>query len=329
MALIWFGGEDIDFPNSATPQVTTTGGNFRSGYARCGIGVSSDTVILKGTAFTPSTSLWLSARIQVGNFSSAQKRMIGLGAVAAGNRGLFLGFDAVTNGRFGIWKYDGTTETLLASESGTTGAGGGFMRVDMQVANFGSSGTINLYVNGTIVIAFSGTVTISGLTNFDCVIVGGNMVIATGMWYSEIIVADEDTRAMSLVTMAPNAAGTTDNWTGTVPGNINEITLDDATTVYTNVAGRDEQANLIDLPSGAFGVRAVRIAARAMHTGGSVPTKVALGVNHSGTIDAGTPQAVGTGFATIERIMATNPVTGSAWQQSDMNALQLNLRSSS
>ena len=324
MAILWAGGEDIDFPNGTIATVSTTASNFRSGYARCAI-AASQTTPARSLAFIGGaiTSEWLSFR-GYANSPSISSRLVGFG-LSGGNKGLFVGTAAAAATKCSLIKYDGTTATELATESGTSLSNSTLHRFDIQLVNYGSSATVSVWVDGTQVISGTFNVAVTGMTNTDCVEVWGS----AGFFFSEIIVADEDTRSLSLVTMAPNATGTTDSWTGTVPTNINPTTINDANSVFTNTAAQDEQANLIDFPSGTFTVRCIKIAARAMSTAGATATKVALGINQGGTINAGTAQTTTTAFTTYERLMdATNPVTGNPWLQSEMNGLQLNMRSS-
>jgi hypothetical protein len=51
MAILWVGGEDIDFPNGAAPVVSTTSTTFRSGWARCSVGPNSSSNLMKSTVF--------------------------------------------------------------------------------------------------------------------------------------------------------------------------------------------------------------------------------------------------------------------------------------
>jgi hypothetical protein len=117
-----------------------------------------------------------------------------------------------------LQKYDGSKLTTLATAGTSLFPSNNALytfKLDMQVISYGSTATVNVYVNGALHINYSGNVTVSGLSKLDAFGVGnfttrGNPLLKV----SEIITADEDTRSMSLVTLAPNAAGSTDNWTG-------------------------------------------------------------------------------------------------------------------
>jgi hypothetical protein len=145
---------------------------------------------------------------------------------------------------------------------------------------------------------------------------------------SEVIVANEDTRAFpGLATLALTGAGTTDQWSG-VFSTINQTSFSDTSPNFTNTNAQDQQFNITDLPAGVFTIKAVKIAARsAVSTSGAVPTKVAFGYNSGGTVAVGTAQALSTGYITMQQVDNINPVTGLPWVQSDINALQLDMRS--
>jgi hypothetical protein len=321
MAILWCGGEDIDFPTN--PLVGLSG--FRAGYARCSLSASAGT--MRSVAFGPLTSLWMSMQVS-GNNLAASVRMFGLMNSGA-NSGLWVGSSAASATKIALIKYYGVTATAteLAAETLNSWAAGNVTgKLDVEVVNYGASAAVTVFWNGAAVIAFSGNAAVPDMTDIDQAAQTGNSG-ATSTVISEVVIADQDTRAFSLVTLAPNAAGTTDNWTGAFT-DVNETTVNDATVVSTNTATQDEQFNLTDLPSGAFAIKAVKEAMRAANTAGAAATDVALGINSGGSVDAGSPAGLTTAFATYERLMLVNPVTGIAFTTAEINALQVNLRSS-
>jgi hypothetical protein len=195
----------------------------------------------------------------------------------------------------------------------------------MQVIDYGANAYVNVYLNGSLLIAYGpGNVTVSGMTNFDCIGIGPN-ISSYAIAFSEFIVADEDTRTFGLVTMAPSAAGDANAWTG-LYSTIDETTLDDSDVVYVNTNDQDVQYNLVNFPAGTFGVKAVEVAARATKSSGSTPGTLKLGIKEASVnVDAG--QTVTTGWATYLRLMQTDPIKAAAWLQSDMNSLQIDLQS--
>ena len=69
MAVIWCGGEDIDFPNGVI-QVVTNSNYFRSGFARCGLNSNTGAYTLP---FAGQTSFWVSAQVAYGSGGGAAR----------------------------------------------------------------------------------------------------------------------------------------------------------------------------------------------------------------------------------------------------------------
>lgn len=321
MAIIDMFAEDIDFNPLAS---VTTGSGYRSGYGRCGVYQSAARCESQPFNGGARTDFWFSHVCSNGSFGTSTN-FIGLGKSGT-QCTLWLRVSNVSNAKYQLMKSDGTTTTVLASEAGFSVVNPGPGKIDIQISNFSNvaTGNCKVYVNNVLVINFTGDLTVTGMTSLDCVVLLNSIANPV----SEMIIADEDTRTMSLVTHAPNAAGTTQQWTGSHT-DVNETTNNDATAVFTNTATQDEQFGLPDLPAGVFFPRAVKAVARCSSTAGATATKVALGVNSGGTVSAGTLQLTTAAWATFMALMTINPVTGVAWLSSEINALQLNLRSGS
>lgn len=329
MSILWCGGEDIDFPNGAV--VRTQNGAGRSGYARVGVFNQGDNKNpIKSNSFQGGsiTSGWLSFYVYSSAYSNRTGSLYaGLALLSTVASGIYIGIDPSIAGKGCLYKYDGTTWTALASEPGTlTGYGG---RFDVHISNFNDSGNgnVKVYLNRelTPLIDFTGNLQPSGVTNLDCVgVFGLGNFASSPAPISEVIVADEDTRTMSLVTNAPNGAGTSDQWTGDYTM-IDEAILSDADNIYDGTTGHDFQSNLTDLPAGNFAVKATKIACRAL-CGASGPQHIGLGYNVGGTVSVGADKALASNWQTVERLDQTNPVNSAAWTASDINSLQLDLR---
>jgi len=322
-AILWTGGEEIDFPRGATVTANTAG-YHRSGYGRHTINVAAGFVgISNAFPSGPVTSAWFSVQAYM-NVINANLKLVGLGKSGTSN-GLWLGIGG-TAGKIALWKYDGTTWTLLATETGTSVPSTGLnYKYDMQVISYGASATVNIYVNGSASpkLTYTGDVTVGGNTNLDNVQIFQTNTAWT--YYSEFIVADTDTRLMSVVTLAPSAAGTTNQWTGAYT-DISESTLNDATLVSSATSGQNFQCNLNDLPSTSLAIKAVKATARGVQTGGGI-AGLALGLYTSATVSVPSASALTTTWDTYETLYQTNPVTSSAFTPTEVNALQLNLQS--
>jgi hypothetical protein len=322
MAILWCGGEDLDFQNGFTPvPVATFASHFRAGYARCTICGSTSAVTYRSTNFGPITSGWFGVQNYI-NWPWNTAACIGLGKSNT-NSGIFIGLGP--NGRPAIVKKDAGAVTVLA-EHAITGTGGiNLVKMDMQVINYGASATVNVYWNGALFLTYTGNIAAAGVTDLDQIQVNntGNYISE----FSEAIVADEDTRLLGVVALAPNANGTTQQWTGAMT-DVNETTINDATYNYTNITLQDQQYNLIDLPASNLVIKDLMITARAAGPTGSTASKILLGVKSGASIDAGSQQTVNPAWVTYSRHFGNiDPATGLPWTVAAINALQLNLRS--
>ncbi len=318
MAILWFGGEDIDFKNGVAVSVSTNTERFRTDYSRCAVCGGVQNGITKGTVFPGGavTSAWLSCQLYTSSVSS--QKDIGFGKSGT-NSGLFI---ANNGNQIQLIKYNGSTSTTLATESGHSFSG--LLKVDMQVIDYGATATVNIYASGVLALTYTGNVAVSGMTNFDSVYLTRDII---AIHASEIIVADEDTRTMSLRTRYPTADGTTHDMTGAY-SDVDEVTINDADVIYTNTADKDQQCEISDLPAGTFAVLATKIAVRACKSEDASIDKIKLGYLSDGNVAVGSTKSLTTSMVTYEDLFATNPVSLSAWLQSEQNALQVNVRSS-
>lgn len=323
MSYLWCGGEDIDFPNGNVTYGPNGSSGFRTGYARCGLGVGTGIGMAYSTPFQGGavTAGWLSCQcILLVGVNTSQQR-IGFGT---GTAGIMIGSSSSSANKLAIWGWNGSTFTQLAIEPGTSINTHTQFKFDVHFTGLGSSPSVSVYIGGNLMLTYSGTVPIS---NASCVMLGA--VNVSDIWtVSEIIVADADTRAVQgLVTMAPSGNGTTQNWSNPAFTNFSPVVINDANSAFVNTTGQDEQATLSDMPSGNFSIPLVKIAARALATTGAASTNLKLGVNNGGTVAVGSSLALSTAFNTVENYDTTDPTTGSAWVLSQMNGMQLDMRS--
>lgn len=310
MAILWCGGEDIDFPNGAPVGVTTVSGRYASG-ARCAI--TSPTGMAKSLVYPGMTSGWLSCHIYSVTAPQANKGFFGAGS-SGSDKGLFVGIGAST-GKLALLSYDGSTWTVLASEAGTSFSSSTLHRLDFQLINYGASSTVNIFLNGVLLITYSGSTSISGVSSFDSLYIYSSNAGSYLYYLSGVIVADEDTRTMSVVPLVPNAAGDALTMTGAYT-TVDDVSIDDADLVYGNTVGHQALYGLSGAPAGTFVVKALRIAARAAKSSGSTPTSLNLGYKSGGSVNVSDNHALTTGWATYERMITsiTDPAAVDALQ---------------
>lgn len=334
MNILWMGGEDIDFPNGASIGVVSTStAQFRSGYARCALSSTGQAGVCKSTPFHGGavTSLWLSFRFYytTGGTVPSSKALIGVGSSANSAAGVYVAFNQNGTGTFSISTYDGTTFTVLASSALANSLSASTLgKMDVQLT-YGTSGSAVIYLNGVQILSYSGSLSVAAVASLDTVFLRNVQDSGPGntQSVSEIIVADSDTRSLSLLTAAPNGNGTTQSWSNPAYTNFNPISINDANATYSNTVGQDEQAALIDPPTGTFSVLGIKVAARAMATSGATPTGLKLGVNSGGTVAVNAAHTLSAAFTTYEDYFVTDPTTSASFTTASLTALQLDMRS--
>ena len=332
MAILWCGGEDIDFPNGTAPSVTTNNTYYNSIFSRCGLYSTAPGNFAQSVTMSPAvTSAWVSSYIYVPNtaYISTNTGFFGF-CKNGGNKGIYWGVGSAIN-KLAIIRHTGSAWNVIASESGNTFSVNGFHKVDMQIINYGASGTVNLYLDNNLLVTYTGDISISGVTDLDCAALHcsywyGGAGPASTITFSQIIIADEDTRTFTLATNYPNAAGDTLDWTGAYT-TVDEEVINDSDVAYTDTNDQYALYNLSATPAGSFTVKACKIAARATRTAGSTPTSLKLGVKSGSTTDVDAGQSLTTGWATYERLMTVNPVTSSAFTTSEIDSLQVAMES--
>jgi hypothetical protein len=218
-------------------------------------------------------------------------------------------------GKIALYKCDGTTYTELAADSSTITTAT-MHKIDVKVESWGSNATITVYVDGSQIISFNGDPRGSAnITNLDRVVIRGS----TSYYLSEIIVADEDTRLMSLKTLAPDSNGDTNEWDNSYTA-IDETELSDFDTVYTSTADETFTCNLTGMPAGDFICKGVKVAARA--TDGIGGLGMQLGVKTNSTLDLSDTISLGGYWETQERLYQNNPITSNRFSGAEIDALQ-------
>lgn len=335
---------DIQFQNGSIPSVVTTAGHYRSGYAQCSLrsAIGGAVIPSKSNAFLGGaiTSGWVSCRSYISSTSIDTNHLkdiiIGFGQ-STSSKGLVVGTQASgTTQHLTLYTYDGSALTSLAAESGVSIIGQTVQWIAMQVISWGATATVNAYIDGVLVISFTGDITQSStVTNTDAVIFGGGAsALASNVEVSEVMVSSDDIRAyLGLQTLALTGPGTTTQFSNNTYTNINGTTYTDATPAYDNTNGHQQQYDVTDpISPGSFTyVGVVQAARMAKSVTTPAVTKIALGyLNVNQTLGpsygTGSTKTLTTVPTCYEQIDLVDPTTGVAFVQADMTAEQLSAK---
>jgi len=326
-AILWFGGEDTSFACIGACTVGTSGTLYRSAFARSGYGVNNGSTVadppgarLQTPTFTASTTLWVHAQIYPGNVATN----------VSGQQALILRSpDGVSRL---LLRQTGTNGTLKASTRNAAGTitdlatatvvwnASAVNQIDLAIVYGCTAGdTLNLYINGVSAISYTGNLCTDAATSLNqlelaCLSNMNQACVSSGNCWSEVIIANEDTRSMSLATLTLQASGNTQGWTPNTLANVNKATISDATFVS------DSTGNVLSqwtaptaAPAGTWMVKSVSIEARLLKSS-TGPSQFDWSWRISGAnYLAGLSAALTTSFSNYRLQQDNSPATSTGW----------------
>lgn len=329
MTILFAGGEMEDFTTVGSVSFATLATYYRTTYSRGYVAVlgSAAMAAYAKASFTASSALSITARFgQASQFTASQ---ILLWLATGGSARLRLKITGAAPTTLVLESYtSGGVATTLGTSAATVTVST-IYRLDL-VINYGTSGSVKVYLDQVLIID-TGTmdVTASSATTLDGLYLGNASSSSSfSTNWSEVIVSTQDSRTLSLVTLAPNAAGTTSSWTGAYT-DIDETTASDTDVLTSATAMQVTSVNTTGMPSGwsNLTVTAVKCLASAAR-GSTGPSKLALGCRTNSSDSFPTATTLDTGFSTpVTTYYELNPVTGVTWTTTEVDALQLAFRS--
>ncbi len=329
--ILFGGGEDLDVTTYGAVTIDTGNTNQRrTSYAR-----SSFSITNVGTAGDPSfnrivtpvfanqASIWIHA--ETGETTDLITRSGDHALCVFGSDGVCR-FVIRGTGSYSQVKLSKRTSAAVYTDLVTCSAGWPLLlatKFDLFL-NYAVSGSVTLYSNGVPLCTYTGDVTTDGVTAVNQVYFASpnNPSFAGPVYWSEIIIATTDTRDMNLFTCAPQANGTTQNWTGAA-SDVNEVTINDATSISTTSTGTVGNFTCPSLPAGSFTVPAVIQSARIQGIAGSITNfrfnsrPAGAGSDFDTTADIPVTGVFGN---YPNSIITTNPNTSGAWTTSALGA---------
>lgn len=324
MTILFMGSEmDAFVPNLSTVTETTatTFDNYNASFCRAAIEVYTGTEYAEGAIASGQTDVW--AHFDISSFyqgTDNQQRFVWLNA--SGTPSVRINQDSINT----LMSVEYWTGAAWVSAGSTTAyINAARQTIDMHVVCNSASGSMELYIAGTKLI--DATVDLSGTTSLKNFRLYGNTYapLYDTDWYSQVVIADEPTIGMRLLTRYPNGAGATSGWTGAYTG-IDEAVFDDADFILS--ASANQVSTFAQTGSSLTGyvVRAVGVSARAKR-GASGPQNIQLALRSAGTDYFSSSQALGLGYEAHQNIWETDPATASDWVNTAISSLQPGVKS--
>lgn len=332
----FLGNEDIDFGASGAVPTGINTSFKRTNWARYGISCATGTAY-RSLPFTAGvqTSTWVSFWIGQNSSGPAGNTtaLFGLGLSSSPNCSFGLGWNNGSS-QYHLYKWDGTTYTVLQTTTiGPPGAGA-LQSIWMNIANFGTTASVNIWFNNVLVISGTYNLTVTGMTTgFDTAILGHNLQSGGGgQFATEFIITSDDLRLFpGLQTRVAVATGTTSQWSNNTPANENAQNVSTASPIFDNTNGQEQQYTQTTPPTGQFTILGKKRTTWAAVGAGSSVSKVALGYRN---VTTGNTTGYGTGstktltgaYAPYEQYDMVDPTTGVAFTVGDESAMQSSVK---
>lgn len=327
MSYLFLGAEDTDF---VTPiyDWTWQGFNYRTGFARGSIQVYANSSMswVECPFSTASSSFWMTARWYADNFTNSSVNRPVYSFSDGTTRRINVTVDPAT-GFVKVFTLNntGSTTELVNQIANQAAASAVLFKFDIQI-NYSATGWVRIYFNGTLVFEFVGNTIAAGSTSTTLTKMGfTNPGTSSSMYFSEIIVAERDTRTLSLYTLAPSGNGSGNQWQGSYT-DIDEGRANETDVISTTAAEQSAYFEINDIPEGNYAIQAVKVTAQATR-GVTGPANIQVGLRSAGTTTLSPNKPLDSAWTKINETFLVNPTTGLAWTRSEVNALQIAARS--
>lgn len=315
------GGEDTDFYQVGGQSITSNTSQFRTAFARCGLGTSfAGTGYWQNWVPFSASTFWFGARVWSNSTGSNGGLADPIVQFLDASNIVRISLEISSSG-FSLYKIDASSTKTLLTSGTLIWSGSSFIdKFDMRVID-AVSGSLTVYLNGIQIMTYSGDTTTNGVSTLANIRLASASGFGGAFTWSEVIISDTDTRSMDLYTLVPAANGNTHNFdTGTpAAANINEIVLNDSTLDGSSVAGQiDEYTVQTTLPAGTYTILAIGVSGR-MQKGLSGPSKADFLVRSGGTDYASADQVLTTTWAGYQNWWTTDPNTSGLWASLPLN----------
>ncbi|MFT7432965.1 MAG: hypothetical protein ACI9TY_000590 [Alphaproteobacteria bacterium] len=317
--VLFAGGELEDFIRPATSYTTTNTINHDQSYSRVAF-TSDHTGTHKTPHFKPSTDFWLTVYMRCEGTGSSSYDFLSFYDSDSVRR---LIIDINSSGRFNLKTRNAAgTETTLTTQTEPKPFNS-LRRYDIHI-NYAAAGVFSLYTDGVLVAEYTGDITTDGEATLSQIGFGylhSHNNYET--WYSQIIVADTDTRKMHLATIEPTANGDTMDWSGLV-SDINEISISDSTVITSGVADELALFTIPALPAGDYTVQAV-VQSVKIAKGATGPQNFEYAVRTGAANYTATGGTLDIGYGKFQKMWANNPATAASWTTTEIEDAGFNL----
>lgn len=204
--------------------------------------------------------------------------------------------------------------------------------IEVHVKIADSGGAVDVKVDGVSDITFSGDTKEGAYTQFNSVRLGFVSGTRYSLAYFDNFIMDDaawigDTKIQAIV---PTAGGNSTGWTPSAGSNfacVDEKPASDADYVSINANDVSDTYVTEDMSGNINSVKCVQIQSRTRTEGSPTPTNLKLVARSGGTDYLSGDKAVPAVEKALYNLWETNPADSLAWEEADVVALQIGIKS--
>ncbi len=304
----------------------TTGGRFDANASRGALKIVNAASEVELFLASNVTEAWIHAKIYQETQGTGDYIII---KNIAGTNAFRLKFESDGDWTLSVWS-SGAWSDLATSAVNAPIVAGELFTLDLHINVANSGGEITAYVNEVSVVSYTGD-TLADTASFGRIEFNGFTSGTEEMFISQVIVADEDTRAWVLMTHQATGAGATTDWPSGTYADIDEAGYDADDFISTpDVDDIDTFAAAnVNAAFTNYTVKAVAVAMRGNIATDSPVGDVQAAVRWGGTdyfsADLSLPKD-GSDHS-VQHVFGVNPATSAAWDQTAVNAAEIGVKS--
>jgi hypothetical protein len=202
--------------------------------------------------------------------------------------------------------------------------------VEIRYKPLNSGGIFTVKVDGVTTINYSGDST-NGLESLLTIRLGKESISGnySYFYFDDFVVDDANWIGNTKIgIIVPEATGTTNTWTAST-GNawdcVNEKPPVDTDYVSTNTTNAISTYGTTTISS-INSVKCIQLQARAAYEGTPTPTKIELGIRAGADYFTTPDLSPGVSFGMLSKILSLNPADSAAFEQADIDGLELGIK---
>lgn len=222
--------------------------------------------------------------------------------------------------------------TIVATGTKTIGLNTTY-RIEIYLKIADSGGRVVVKIDGVTDIDFTGDTLYGAYTQFNRVRLGHGPSVSwtTSAYFDNFIMDDADWIGdTNIQAVVPTGAGNTTGWTPSAGNNwecVDEKPFNDADYVSINAIDTVDTYAAGNMAGTISEVKCVQVQSRIKTDGTPTPTNLKLVVRSGGTDYLSGNKTVPAAAKSFSHIWETNPADSAAWEETDVNAMEIGVKS--